>query len=415
MTERTGRVIDAEKVENAETETPKEDRKAGDGAQKKASAPRRRSADWLARLLGVVALAGVAVVWANRQDLTQLIEGQNKLDARLAILEKQVHQQQPSLEEFKKRLKAFEDQLEALNTEVDELNEKVLNPANEPVITKGEVEQLKKQLDAMQQRMATLAERWQKTFKELMPPPGKAGEPLKPLQQQLQQLGERLGKIFEQGAQAGAGSAGKVTGGNGLDPLTLQQWLLRVNTEWLLNGDVKQTRERLHAIEQAVQLSSLPNEGKIAVLRAIGRDMAYLDSYEKQSKADARALEPLRKWIKSLQPPKSAPVDRHGQAAGQSLAERLKGLVEIRRRSEGPSTPEQLMTFDLFKQRALLLVDEMAWAYMTHHEDLFVTTQGRLWELFQHQYPAKLAELEARMKDLPRPVKPKPLSSAEAL
>ncbi|WP_294947152.1 hypothetical protein [Sulfurivirga sp.] len=414
MTERTGRVIDAEKVENTETETLEKDRKADEGAQKKASAPRRRSADWLARLLGAVALAGVAVVWANRQELTQLIESQNKLDARLAILEKQVRQQQPSLEEFKKRLKEFEDQLEALNTEVDALNEKVLNPANEPVITKGEVEQLKKQLDAMQQRMATLAERWQKTLKELMPPPGEADQALKPLQQQLQQLGERLGKIFEQSARPATGAAGKAAG-NGLDPLTLQQWLLRVNTEWLLNGDVKQTRERLHAIEQAVQLSDLPNESKIAVLRAIGRDLAYLDSYEKRSKADAKALEPLRKWIKSLQPPKSATVDKNGQAAGESLTERLKGLVEIRRRSEGPSTPEQLMTFDLFKQRALLLVDEMAWAYMTHHEDLFVTTQGRLWELFQRQYPARLADLEARMKDLPKPVKPKPLSSAEAL
>ena len=170
----------------------------------------------------------------------------------------------------------------------------------------------------------------------------------------------------------------------------------------------------LHALEKAVQLSDLPAESKIALLRAIGQDLAYLEQYEQAPRLAPDQLDELRAWISSLPPPKPAVVDGQSTEA-EDLMTRLKGLVEIRRRSEGLSTPEQLMAFDLVRQRALLLVDQLEWAYTSHNRALFEQTQARLVQLFEQALPHAVADLQAKLAVLPAPVVPQPLKSAEVL
>ena len=189
---------------------------------------------------------------------------------------------------------------------------------------------------------------------------------------------------------------------------------MEVNAEWLLTGDVRQTRQRLHALEKAVQLSDLPPESKIALLRAIGQDLAYLDRYDKRAGVPEGALSELRAWIRGLTPPKPA-ADHTQPAVSSDLMARLKGLVEIRKRDEGLSAPERLMAFDLVRQRALVLVDQLAWAYASHHVGLFEQTKARLIQLFEQALPHAVSDLKARLAALPDPVTPQPLKSAEAL
>lgn len=423
-------VIESEAVEktNQATEAPKTQQNTAEKTkQNKQAAKRSKRADWLARGLAIAALGGVAWLWGQQGQMTELVEAQNALNARVQHLEEEVNTEPLA---FYQHLDELRETVESLSTEVDALNEKVLNPANELIVTKGEVELLKKQLLGMQQQLQSWAQRWQQALQNLQTPQARdqEAEPsdadtvspaLSQLEQQLRQMGRQLGQLFSQlqtpaetQPQGDMPQLPSATGG--VDPMTLQQWLLRTNTEWLLTADVALTKERLHSLEQLVQLSELPNESKIKLLRAIGQDLAYLEQYA-QTEDGQQIVVPLKQWVLSLVPEKPLSNTEQTQSSSQTLAERLKGLVEIRKRDEGLSTPEQWMAFDLSKQRALLLLDQLQWAYTTHNVSLFEQTQQRLQQLFKQALPAHVQALDARLAKLPKPQRPQPLKSAEAL
>lgn len=426
MTDTKPTVIDGEAVETSAEKTEKKDKKSSAKAKAKSSAPagaKPKRSDWTARIVALAAVGGVIWLALTRPDMTPLIEVQNALNARLQALEEKVNQPAQDLAMLQQQLVELEQTVEALSTEVDALNEKVLNPANEPLVTKGEVELLKKQLQGLQGQLQQFAQRWQEVLEKTVQgmtqpsaPADGADQPTAPnglshLEQQLAQMGQQLSELF--GRLASPRQA-KASGQGQVDPMTLQQWLLKVNTEWLLTGDVQQTRARLHALEKAVQLSELPADSKIALLRAIGQDLAYLEQYEQAPRLTPDQLGELRAWISRLSPPKPTPADGQSSEAADLMA-RLKGLVEIRRRSEGLSAPERLMAFDLVRQRALLLVDQLEWAYASHNRALFEQTQARLVQLFEQALPHAVADLKAKLAILPAPVVPQPLKSAEAL
>ncbi len=419
--EKQPRVIDGEAVAASDTDTAQNTSKEDKKASKPAAQARSPQADWLARLLAVAALGGVAWLVGNQPALTPLIEAQNAMNARLQALEETVRQMpdpDKQIKALQQELSELKETVEALSTEVDALNEKVLNPANEPLVTKGELERLQKQLQGLQGQLQAFAQRWQEALKGVQMPAPQQNEEAKPtppalsqLQQQLTKMGQQLSQLFGQMASP---EQAEVRAHAQVDPMTLQRWLLKVNAEWLLTGDVRQTRQRLHALEKAVQLSELPPDSKIALLRAIGQDLVYLDQYAQAAKGDAKLLDELRDWIRHLPPPE--PNKTHSAPAGSTaLMDRLKGLVEIRKRDEGLSAPERLMAFDLVRQRALVLVDQLAWAYASHHVDLFDQTKARLIQLFEQALPHAVADLKKRLAALPEPVVPQPLKSAEAL
>jgi len=425
MTDAKPTVIDGEAVETSTEKTEKKNKKDSAKAKAKSSAAgaKPKRSDWTARILALAAIGGVIWLTLTRPDMTPLIEAQNALNGRLQALEEKVDQPAQDLTMLQQQLAELEQTVAALSTEVDALNEKVLNPANEPLVTKGEVELLQKQLQGLQGQLQQFAQRWQKALEEtvqgITPPSAPADEADQPtvpgglshLEQKLAQMGQQLSELFGHLAEP---TQVQEKAPAQVDPMTLQQWLLQVNAEWLLTGDVQQTRTRLHALEKAVQLSDLPAESKIALLRAIGQDLAYLEQYEQAPRLAPDQLDELRAWISSLPPPKPAVVDGQSTEA-EDLMTRLKGLVEIRRRSEGLSTPEQLMAFDLVRQRALLLVDQLEWAYTSHNRALFEQTQARLVQLFEQALPHAVADLQAKLAVLPAPVVPQPLKSAEVL
>jgi predicted nucleic acid-binding Zn-ribbon protein len=406
------RVIDGETVNSEHQQTQKD---KGNATQLNS---RVSSTDWLARLLGGVAIGGVLWLMSHQSDLTPLIEDQNQLNQRIQQLEAQASQ--PQQQQLKQQLTSLEQTVNALSTEVDVLNEKVLNPANEPVVTKGEVEQLQKQLAALQGQLKSWVDRWQQALQELSVPKSQGEDAsdasdtdaLQDLRTQLTQMGKQLGQLFGQIAQQGQEASSQSS--SLADAMNLQRWLLHTNAQWLLTGNVQQTQTRLHAIEKAVQLSDLSDQSKIALLRAIGQDLAYLESFSKFVPDADLGFKDLRAWIEQLSP---STLETHSSMpqSGEDFMTRLKGLVEIRKRDEGPTAADRLLQFDLVKQRALLLVDQLVWAYQTHHEQLYTQTRQQLQALFKRYLPAQQAALQQQLEKLPALQQPQPLKSAEAL
>jgi len=422
------RVIDGEVVNPDKDGSSAHQRQSAQSTATPASPARRAGADWIARALAVVAVGVGATALLTQPDGMALVETDNQLQQQITRLQselKALRSDTAQLATLQKELSALKDTVASLSTEVDMLSEKVLNPANEPLVTKGEIDTLKRQLEGLQRQLGDWAQRWQKALQGLQTPPQSTGEgageaPLNALQQQLEQLGERLGTLFQAiqppaKAHEGGEAAAERAGAGNLDTLRLQRWILTVNTEWLMSGNAALTRERLHALEQAVQMSELPAESKIALLRAIGQDLAMLEAWEKQAEADPAALDALKAWIAALPPPKAAEKSASSEAEQTDLMARLKGLVQIHRRDEVVPQSDRLLAFDLVKQRALVLVDQLAWAQTTRDPALDARTRQRLEALFARYLPERLPALKAKLAQLPPPKLPRPLHVVEAL
>jgi prefoldin subunit 5 len=410
-------VSDGEVVEPDTASTRKASQQQPEQASKKSAG----GADWIARGLAIVALGVGGTALLTQPDGAALVEADNQLQQQITQLQTQIkslRSDKAQLAALQKELSALKDTVESLATEVDMLNEKVLNPANEPLVTKGEIELLQKQMQGLQKQLGDWAQRWQKALQGLQSPQAEqgAGEaPLNALQQQLDQLGSRLGELFQAiqppREQAAPGTSAVAE----TDTLRLQRWILTVNTEWLMSGNVKLTRERLHALEQAVQMSDLPAESKIRLLRAIGQDLAMLDAWEKQATGQPTELDQLKAWISALEAPRSGDQSADKASQDTDLMARLKGLVEIHKRGEVVPESDRLLAFDLVKQRALVLVDQLAWAQTTHDLALDKRTRARLEALFARYLPDQLPALKAKLAQLPPPKMPQPLHVVEAL
>ncbi|SIN68150.1 hypothetical protein SAMN05443662_0012 [Sulfurivirga caldicuralii] len=408
------RVIDGEVVEPKTTSS----------AEPKAKTPKEKDnstggRDWIARGLAIVALGVGSTALLTQPDGAALVEADNQLQQQITQLQaelKTLRSDKAQLAALQKELSVLKDTVESLTTEVDMLNEKVLNPANEPLVTKGEIERLQKQMQGLQKQLGDWAQRWQKALQGLQSPQAEqgAGEaPLNALQQQLDQMGSRLSELFQaiqpprDRAESGAVAE--------INTLRLKRWILTANTEWLMSGNVKLTRERLHVLEQAVQMSDLPAESKIRLLRAIGQDLAMLDAWEKQATVQPAELDQLKAWINALEAPRSGDQSVDKNAQDTDLMARLKGLVEIHKRGEVVPESDRLLAFDLVKQRARVLVDQLAWAQITHDPELDKRTRARLEALFARYLPDQLPALKAKLAQLPPPKMPQPLHVAEAL
>ncbi|HIC99745.1 MAG TPA: hypothetical protein EYP05_00185, partial [Piscirickettsiaceae bacterium] len=210
MTDAKPTVIDGEAVETSTEKTEKKNKKDSAKAKAKSSAAgaKPKRSDWTARILALAAIGGVIWLTLTRPDMTPLIEAQNALNGRLQAVEEKVDQPAQDLTMLQQQLAELEQTVAALSTEVDALNEKVLNPANEPLVTKGEVELLQKQLQGLQGQLQQFAQRWQKALEEtvqgITPPSAPADEADQPtvpgglshLEQKLAQMGQQLSELF---------------------------------------------------------------------------------------------------------------------------------------------------------------------------------------------------------------------------
>lgn len=161
----------------------------------------------------------------------------------------------------------------------------------------------------------------------------------------------------------------------------VQQWMVELNSQWLLRGDVQQTEAQLLALEQAVALSELPNISEIA--RTIGQDLSDVKAYSAQSseaqvylKSQLGKLTAQMKAIPKpdLQRSKTAinqaklnaekEVSDEASSPFNALLDKFSGLVNVKKRETETdlSSLEELLLHDVLMQRLELLIDRVNWA-----------------------------------------------------
>ena len=408
---------------------------------------------------------------------------------QLDMLSEQVRQHDERLGQLETRLTRLQEDVDALSTEVDELNEKVLNPANEPIVTKGDLDRLQKEMEGLQGQLQQWVNRWQDALKGLIPPatsepqpeqktqtPGQtapstpdqhaskdtAAEPspdqaapaaesaLPPavaqLQQQLGTVASRLEQLFQNltrttGPVSPASSSTTETAEPAtpspsatIDATMLKRWAHTLNLQWLLNQDPQQALRQLHALEQLIPLSDLPQDLQTRLIHAIGEDTAYLRHYPQADDALMETLDRLRQQIDTLradqlrlseeQTATAFDTARQADSASPSqapgapldrLLNQLGQLVEIQKKSDPGallSAIDRARLHQLMQTRLRLLLDDLRWQAETRHVKDFRTGWQSLAQWLSHYYPGTI--------DLPEsppalPPAPRPLKLIEAL
>lgn len=196
---------------------------------------------------------------------------------------------------------------------------------------------------------------------------------LTPINQEIAVIQSRLTELQEGGKTGEKSERNQVI----LTQGKVHQWILALNTDWMLGKPASQTLQKLAALEKAIASSDLSNSTVLA--RLIGEDMAYLKQWREQNGQVFPSMEPLRAAVLKLQPPKinvehsEKPVEAENLSSGevqeqesawQRLLNRLSALVTVRNREHtGESTTvEALLKHDIQQQRLLLLIDRVEWS-----------------------------------------------------
>ncbi|WP_319380487.1 hypothetical protein [Thiomicrorhabdus sp.] len=326
---------------------------------------------WGGLLIGVAA----ALVY-SRPNNDWEVDHINRLQAQVAALNEQQAQ-------LKTQLQLQETALEEkLKKEVAKAAQ---NPDNQPLVSQGDLQAIRQttqeQLDKLQSKLAQLSSQFADALDQAgdaMKPDGEALQGFKALENQWQQklndMGQEIAKLWEKKPQEVSKEKEQILTG-----MQLQEWILAINTQWLLKAEPETTQQQLLALEQAIVFSNPQNSQHLS--RLIGEDMAYLKHFGQQETAQIPQFQALRDAVKSLHfapPVQESTVTRENrpdasletvdqESAWQTLLQRFSQLVTIKKREgeDDMSKVESLLMQQVLKQRLLLLVDRLQWAAET--------------------------------------------------
>ncbi len=157
--------------------------------------------------------------------------------------------------------------------------------------------------------------------------------------------------------------------------MRLQQWVLDINLQWLIVGNIAQTKQSLQALEQAVGLSDYPH--KMALARHIGMDLSQLEQdylLSKNNELEQEFME-FKSWAMGLSYLKSEAPDKEKPPVNSSVGESNLGSIarlqssfanlfsiqKIEDKSHFSSSERALIKQGI-KQRTKLLMAKMDWA-----------------------------------------------------
>ncbi|GAB6071485.1 hypothetical protein JCM30760_25820 [Thiomicrorhabdus hydrogeniphila] len=158
-----------------------------------------------------------------------------------------------------------------------------------------------------------------------------------------------------------------------LDSLQIQQWIVEVNTQWILNGRADETQQQLLALEQAVSLSDFKYTTQLA--RLIGQDLGYLKQVkEDQLRNPLPQTTELKDVIAKLTAKKIKNGNSVVKTAEQDSSTSINGLLSkfsemftVKKRTEDGAVTQvdDLLENDVLQQRLSLLVDRLDWGMQT--------------------------------------------------
>jgi len=415
------------KTDNEQTKRKESDKKPAESPSK----PAKKSPSFFSRFkwffmwLIVFAVIAAAVFFTSK-DLDWQVEHINNLQTKVT----QLTQAQQTLEvRLESQLKEAELRLQAkveanLETKVGQsvqnnVNKSLALPEHQAIVTQADMDKIQQatqqQLTQLQEKLSTLgdqaiqqtqqvlsgASELAETTKQALQPSPETEKALADIEQKLQtqltQVSSKLLELFEfkseQQALANQTIERQPTEKQSLEQFT--QWVIEVNTQWLLRGNVTETRAQLTALQQAIAVSQTPKITRSADL--IGQDMAYLARYQTQQTEEILNTNALKQAIQSLRVAhlekanstvaNSAPQQQGGgnisnraettpdltlDSAVERLKQTLSSMVSIKKRdSEAEITQvESLILKDVLVQRALLLVDRIDWAIVSQSNTL---------------------------------------------
>jgi len=192
-----------------------------------------------------------------------------------------------------------------------------------------------------------------------------------------------------------------------LDSLQIQQWIVEINTQWLLNGRVAETRQQLLALEQAVSLSDFSYTTQLA--RLIGQDLGYLTQLSRDQEASPTPkTEALKSAIQKLNPALIKPaekVDSNSASASEQkgalddLLNRFSQMITLKKRSEGDDLTEvdELLINDVLQQRLQLLVDRLDWGMQTQSVSVINKAVKDIQQFIKRHYANESAEFSGML------------------
>ena len=307
-------------------------------------------------LSGLLLLNAVTLVslMSTQGSVNELRNDLNQIQAKQGVIAKTQAEMQPQLTTLEK-LPEDTVSTQALNTSLEELRKQIQQTSNSV-----ELDQLKANQQALIDQIDNLS----------VSATGGSKPDMSAYESRLQEMQAHLDKLQLQQSASTASTAY-------LSAKTIQQWVLELNTDWLMGASAEQTRKKLIALEKAIMNSDL--SASLELARMIGQDLAYLKQWQAQKTAVFPSMQPLRNAVRQLDAPtvqeslQQKPVSADSLSTGevieqdsawQRLKERLSALVTIKNRAESneSTTVEALLKHDIQKQRLLLLLDRMQWA-----------------------------------------------------
>lgn len=225
------------------------------------------------------------------------------------------------------------------------------------------------------------------------------------LQQQVKDLNTQL---LSQKETASPSQVKPASGS--LSAMRIQQWILQINTQWILTGNPEKTKNNLLALEQAVGISQFEHKNRL--LRLIGEDLNSLSESAETTKP-TETIDTLRKWIvdmpwldmKPIEVPRETEtaINQDGDqtrqdslSVWQRIQDKFGALFIVKKRDVDAqlTQAERLAQQDVLKERALLLLDRVDWALMMESPDLLEKTRNEFEAYMKQNFPEQQSEFE---------------------
>lgn len=305
-----------------------------------------------------------------------------------------INDMQKQISELSEQNLLLETKIADQQTSIESTVNTLLDPENNPAVSQADLNAIKintdKELAKLQENLANLSEQsgeqLNKALSQLNEAAKGARNSFKPSEDQLTELGEleqklqsqlqsMTGKLselflFKNEQQALTTQPPVLKLDMPLDSLQIQQWIVEINTQWILNGRTDETRQQLLALEQAVSLSDFTYTSQLA--RLIGQDLGYLSQFKQRFEDSSLPnTEALKKaatgLVTSKQSADKTDIPKEEEQKGfDGLLAKFSQMITLKKRSEeGQTEVDALLANDVLIQRLALLIDRLDWGLKT--------------------------------------------------
>ncbi len=320
-----------------------------------------------------------------KQELQQ--ELQKEMEAKIAKLPSATNQVDQGLAELRQNTMA----------EIDELKQRLAEISN------LSADEINKTLADVKQRITQASNQ---VAPEIL-------EQFKALQQSLEQqkslVESQLSDLFafKKEQQTLSKQPHQLTLDAPLNSLQIQQWIVEINTHWLLNGKLADTQQQLYALEQAASLSDFTHTTQLA--RLIGQDLAYLkqleENYSEINLPDTQLLKQaignLQFEAKVVKESSGSEADSEEMSGFDQLMQKFSQLISLKQRpAEGEIVEvNQLLLSDVVKQRLALMADQIDWGLKTQSHKLIVSSADEIKRTVKEFFPQEFSKFNGLLEE----------------